>query len=236
MPNHVCNQISTDGDFAELRAALLSMDGGNAEVPGDVVVDFEKILPIPKELRDISTNSNGEIGLYILTKKRSNPYMLGSLYQERYDIASAETKKEMLELGQRYKDNEEKYGHATWYSWSIDNWGTKWNAYDTYIEGDMIQFSTAWSGVPKLMVILSVRLQGHALTYEYADEDTGCNVGSMIIKGGEVIHNEELPNSSRAAYEHAFRLNGNSEMYRLVNGEYEWYDEEEALHEQSVES
>ena len=25
------------------------------------------------------------------------------------------------------KSNIEKYGHADWHSWSIDNWGTKWN-------------------------------------------------------------------------------------------------------------
>ena len=25
------------------------------------------------------------------------------------------------------KLNIEKYGHADWYSWSVDNWGTKWN-------------------------------------------------------------------------------------------------------------
>lgn len=32
-----------------------------------------------------------------------------------------------------------------WYSWSVDNWGTKWNAYDSDINGKYIFFTTAWS-------------------------------------------------------------------------------------------
>lgn len=47
------------------------------------------------------------------------------------------------------KANIEKYGHADWYSWCVENWGTKWNcdAQDWTIEGDRISFwfDSAWS-------------------------------------------------------------------------------------------
>lgn len=41
-------------------------------------------------------------------------------------------------------------GHANWYSWSCSEWGTKWNAYHTYIkvmsdDTMLLQFDTAWS-------------------------------------------------------------------------------------------
>lgn len=43
----------------------------------------------------------------------------------------------------------EKYGHADWYSWCVENWGTKWNtdAQDWSREGDSISFwfDSAWA-------------------------------------------------------------------------------------------
>lgn len=43
----------------------------------------------------------------------------------------------------------EKYGHSDWYSWAVDNWGTKWNcdAQDWNRDGDSISFwfDSAWS-------------------------------------------------------------------------------------------
>ena len=48
--------------------------------------------------------------------------------QELVDTVSGsvgEDKQSAHEVQQ--KMNIEKYGHADWYSWSVDNWGTKWN-------------------------------------------------------------------------------------------------------------
>ena len=44
----------------------------------------------------------------------------------------------------------EKYGASNWYDWHVKNWGTKWNASNTYVEdlGDgrvRIEFDTPWS-------------------------------------------------------------------------------------------
>ena len=43
----------------------------------------------------------------------------------------------------------EKYGHSDWYSWSVENWGTKWNADAQDWSGDdthvTFWFDTAWS-------------------------------------------------------------------------------------------
>lgn len=35
--------------------------------------------------------------------------------------------KTQAELEKRQADNVDKYGYPTWYEWSIDNWGTKWD-------------------------------------------------------------------------------------------------------------
>jgi hypothetical protein len=49
-----------------------------------------------------------------------------------------------------HKANIEKYGAPTWYEWSIEHWGTKWNACDAEVtdngEGSLhVNFDTAWS-------------------------------------------------------------------------------------------
>ena len=46
-------------------------------------------------------------------------------------------------------DEKEKYGKNNWYDWSIENWGTKWNAYDVRFTGHsdeklVLQIDTAW--------------------------------------------------------------------------------------------
>ena len=47
------------------------------------------------------------------------------------------------------KSNIEKYGHSDWYSWCVENWGTKWNcdAQDWSSDGNSITFwfDSAWS-------------------------------------------------------------------------------------------
>ncbi len=48
-------------------------------------------------------------------------------------------------LGNLGREEREKYGENNWYDWRITHWGTKWNAYDQYSEGNVIMFNTAWS-------------------------------------------------------------------------------------------
>lgn len=56
-----------------------------------------------------------------------------------------------------------KYGADNWYDWSITNWGTKWNSYDSEIVdheiGERIEytFDTAWG--PPMAVIEALREQ-----------------------------------------------------------------------------
>ena len=62
---------------------------------------------------------------------------------------------EFKKYGKQVCDNRIKYGHETWYEWSYDKWGTKWNACDNVIERKenevCINFNTAWNPVTKLM-------------------------------------------------------------------------------------
>ena len=67
--------------------------------------------------------------------------------------------KTALDGADQYKSNVDNYGHKTWYSWSVVNWGTKWNACDFHHKRVALKnsfqekmfFTTAWS--PPIPVI-----------------------------------------------------------------------------------
>lgn len=68
---------------------------------------------------------------------------------------------------------------CNWLSWSRDNWGTKWNAYETSygVEGDraFINFQTAWSAPYPVMAAFCNRFQ---IPFEHRYYDEGeCHWG-----------------------------------------------------------
>lgn len=93
------------------------------------------------------------------------------------------------------------YGKNNWFDWCEENWGTKWNAYNTEQLNNSIYFDTAWGGVPKLMAMLSQKFKDHEFGYKFADEDTGSNVGNYIFTNGIVVFNEKIKDCSSRAYE-----------------------------------
>ena len=72
-----------------------------------------------------------------------------------------------------------KYGADNWYSWSIENWGTKWNAIDTEVEqrdGTLIyRFNTAWDAprniAEALLRMQKTILQDINISCEFIHED-----------------------------------------------------------------
>lgn len=94
-----------------------------------------------------------------------------------------------------------------WYTWNVENWGTKWNSYSCVMESlNVYTFETAWSSVPKVIEKISKEFPDVEIRYEYADEDTGSNCGSCTYIGG-VCHDLFLPESgTKEAYELSFLL------------------------------
>lgn len=89
------------------------------------------------------------------------------------------------ELKEKYKSNLEKYGFENWYDWSIANWGTKWNSYDTNLNKNGMSFYTAWS--PPIPVITELaKKTGKTFILEYMDEGMGF-IGRLTASPEEVI-------------------------------------------------
>lgn len=95
--------------------------------------------------------------------------------------------------------------------WCNQNWGTKWNAYDCRQlreDSDTMVFFTAWSAVPRIVELLSKEYPEQTITYRWADEDIGHNVGESTLKGGKVVDSNIPADGSREAYEMAAEIMG----------------------------
>ena len=198
MPNHVTNILTIDGVEEDINKLLKGINGGRDEEGHPVHIDFNKIIPMPESL-NIPDSSDYEKGYYLYMAVEHGNYkgidkMLKYPWAQKEGIA---TREEMvnyhlknddsyLEKGKQYYDNIQEYGHPTWYDWSCKNWGTKWNAYRSELVDDrQIIFNTAWAGVPDLVSKLSEQYPDVTLSYEFADEDWGHNVGEYKFMAGE---------------------------------------------------
>lgn len=218
MPNHVTNIISLKGstkDVEELRNAIKGIDSDGVEQ----VIDFEKIIPMPPGLM-ITSGSLVDYGIaVILFRDRGDDSKLKPILAypwvkaeniktaEQLSIHLVEKSKADLVQGKQALDNLEKYGFKDWYSWSIANWGTKWNAYDSIEVDDKIMFNTAWSTPLPIIEELSSMFPNVEITLEFASEDFGHNCGQIVFLDGDNIEENIPQGGSAEAYVLAAKIN-----------------------------
>jgi hypothetical protein len=210
MPNHITNRLTIIGTEEQVKQVREAIKGERE----DQFIDFNKIAPIPKELE------NTQSPLRIISQKEYNE-------QERRirenDLTDNEKNWGLSRgLTQKLADEyREKFGHADWYGWQIENWGTKWNAYDQCsIDENVIEFQTAWSTPHSLLVNLSIMFPEVTFEVRFADEDFGYNVGEFTLFGGEEIDCNIPDGGSDEAFEMAMDIQyGTPEDYFDCNQE-----------------
>lgn len=186
MANDVRNRVTFKGDRKRIDEMLEHIHGEDGTIGQ---IDFNTIIPMPKELEMTAGT--------IIEKAITCVCLRENLYVFRYNKSSIEdylkisgfTENELYELGIRYMSNIVNFGHATWYTWRVHNWGTKWNAYDDKGSEYELLFSTAWDAPFPIMEKLSKMYPDIEFTLKYADEDYGENCGTHIYKNGICIHN-----------------------------------------------
>ena len=166
MPNHTSNVLELldkSLNLSEVLKPYTTLDEGDDMNR----IDFDKISPTPEELKNLDApetiktqeeidaawkkyNDNLE-KLSLHEKNRGRPFGLGMTQEKSDELIS-------------------KYGYNNWYDWNVANWGTKWNAYDTYgFDETATSFNTAWS--PPIKVIQKLAdLTGHAFVLTYLGE------------------------------------------------------------------
>lgn len=243
MPNHVKNIIKMEG-IAKLP--LFKTEYDEYEKRDVVCFDFNKIIPMPESLNIESGSITDEAIIYYVTdkctlplraikeedkelvdKKVNNRFSPKSWSEEvfmrvleRTHDMPAKKKEEFYNKGQTYVSNIRNYGHATWYDWCIENWGTKWNAYSNEQEDeDTIIFETAWSNPEPVMLKLSEMYPEATIEHWWADEDMGSNDGHRVYRGGQIVDGDYCDSCSNEAYEVYIKCWGESEcLYQDEGG------------------
>lgn len=137
----------------------------------------QKIMSTPRSILD-SLNAQT---VYEFVKQSCSPENAFYIVQD-LDRAEDALRENFCKAIRNYR----KYGYSTWYYWSCNNWGTKWNAYNQARMSDTaFSFDTAWAHPFPVMSELS-KMMFRSIVFEvkYADEDIGANVGHYRIIGG----------------------------------------------------
>ena len=208
MPNHVTNILTFKGsvkDVEDLRNAIKGTDSDNV----DQLIDFSKIIPMPPELM-IQSSSSVDYGLAVILFREKGddsklkpilayPWVKAENITKPEQLANYLVEKNRADLveGKQALENLNKYGFKDWYSWSVANWGTKWNAYSISEADDCIMFDTAWSTPFPVIEELSSMFPNVQITLEFADEDFGHNCGQIVFLDGDTI-DENIPKGGSA--------------------------------------
>ena len=150
MPNWCYTDFIVFGsaeDITRFREAVRGSDD-NGETP----VDFNRVIPMPSELRGTDADFGTAYSVYYGDAAR----ILATPWVKNLGIETVEQLREQIDADPKHratadqqKANIEKYGAPTWYEWNCEHWATKWNACDTevteYGSGSLhVQFDTAW--------------------------------------------------------------------------------------------
>ena len=193
MPNNIANKLvvnaNTQKEIDDFLYAIIGVERGEV-----LHIDFEKIVPMPECLDSFCGDKKA---LYYLMST-GNEEMVDKLlsYTQFFsmDIYKDKTEKELSDYkirGEEIFNIALQYGFIDWYDWRINNWGTKWNAYDTDVDccGDgsvELYFYTANHGAIPVIKKLVEMFPDLEFTYKYADEISPYNCGEGYGVDGRV--------------------------------------------------
>lgn len=242
MANDIKNKLVVKCSKKEELENFLEKIKGDNEYNGRIQdLDFNRIIQMPIELAATSeSTATSEAIYYYLVKTNKNDLLPKLLYYpqfyslDRFTNKSQEELQEIFKVGERYYNNYVKYGYTTWYGWAINNWGSKWNCYETWIEECSnteltMYFETANSGVPNIVFLLSKMFPTFSFEYKFADEDLTYNCGEGYTNDeGEFIFNRLQDGSDEAFECYCECWQESAEDYiKTENGwEYNWEDDD----------
>ena len=232
MPNHVTNVIEFDCTVERFQEIAESLKSNPEEPLGQV--DFNTLIPMPATL-NIEAGSRGDTGYKAYKEFITQSLPLDDSAKNELEDAYKNRFKndpEIWELGKQYYNNLMQYGATTWYEWCYEHWNTKWNAYECLTVDPMerkLEFLTAWASVPPIIEAISRKFPDALITYRWADENIGYNVGEVVLQGGHYLEDRSPVEGSKEAFELAADIMGEDPEdwgYTLSEdgSTYEWHD------------
>jgi hypothetical protein len=209
MPNHITNIVITDIDLSKYKSEGIDED---TKKPYKLDFDFNKIIPMSDSLHMKNFHSGIETWVKICTgqinfEPAENPTIDIKEFTSRLESSTAIQTIKGKNNRKNVKDFDDKefeafiqaiknyreYGYMSWYEWSIDNWGTKWNAYGVKkIEG-FLSFDTAWAHPELIFKKLSSFHPEEKIQVLHNDEGSS-EIYLSTYKSGELIEKKEIGN------------------------------------------
>ena len=188
MPNWTTNGLICHED--DLKS-ILDAEGN---------VDFNRVLPMPEELQITRGSITDLAEKYLAAFEAGDKTAMGDIEKhlplsigikgEKRDISNARA---LLDVGRLYRSNRERFGAPTWYEWSCDKWGTKWNACNTEV-ADLgggwraVTFDTAWCPPDDNLLSKMFDGFGHIFHMEAYDEDYDGIYCTSAFYTGDTLH------------------------------------------------
>ena len=147
MPNWCSNRVVISGDVESVQSFKKAVHGLGAREHS--AFSFNSIIPMPEELATVQSPvrimTEEEIEEY--KKKHSDSeWMIGT-----------------LPITQEYSDElMNKYHSNNWYDWCTDNWTSKWDCTDVYLDADepdylQYRFDTPWGPPENIYYVLTAQ-------------------------------------------------------------------------------
>lgn len=193
MPNIIRNRLKIEGPENKAQEILEFL---RSKTEKSILVDFNNIIKMPRELKITSNFSTS-----LLQPTKTLEEIKTTLSGRGDFFADPETRKNFLAAFWNYLT----IGHPTWYEWALANWGVKWNAFNTWSKVEnILDFETAWNGVPSLIEKISTKFPDVTLIYIYASQDAGCTVGAFTFNSDDPLDffsGGEIDKGSEKAYQ-----------------------------------
>lgn len=170
MPNWITNKVT-----AAPHVIQMMIDAENKRI------DFNRLLPYQgQKLSSDGIRLDVEDAAHLAVHGKRK-YWGGEMRAIEDDNAKEDLK--------RMIDNFNKTGYLHSMDFATEEWGTKWNACDSTFDvaAGRAQFDTAWSCPIPVFIKLSALAPEETINVVYADEDTGYNCGTMVLKNGEIF-------------------------------------------------
>ena len=183
------NKLETRGEIEDINELFDFVKSENSQF------DFNRIIPMPESIKATERGSlsfaSEAVCLFLNDGIITNHlrWMLDKNQVTKEELPEVikkweEENKIDLSLGQRIIDNRRKYDCGDWYEWSINNWGTKWDACEITIDDNLICFETAWSPCSPIVEKLAIMFPKVKLIYKYFEPGV-CLAGRETYEGGE---------------------------------------------------
>ncbi len=208
MPNWCDNELSIRAKSGVL-ACLDAIKGELDEEGKPLVIDFQRIVPMPEILKQTEDGFIADMGRILLGDDTLGEEMLTYGWAKEKGIVDLDELRQNIraqypdaeEMGKRLIQAKNETGYYNWYEWRVGlpetlftngHWGTKWNACRTHLvdgasnQQANIGFATAWSPPVPVIIELSKQFPKLTFTLKYWEGGVGFR-GILRCKSGNIL-------------------------------------------------